>query len=160
MKRLFIIFTCLMVITCLYGCNKNNSKIEIKDGIEKYLDGDYTDFKEDEQIVVYIVCDYSKHEKYDEWIEKYNLKYSYESGRDKYLDHYDKLLNGACYELVKEKFKYGKFELMAIGEFLQFSYTSIEDFKKDYKEIKKISKQEYVIKIYITKWNSSIGQDE
>ncbi len=160
MKRLFIIFTCLMAITCLYGCNKNNSKIEIKDGIEKYLDGDYTDFKEDEQIVVYIVCDYSKHEKYDEWIEKYNLKYSYDDPREQYLDHYDKLLNGACYELVKDKFKNGRFILIGIGDFLYFNYESLEDLKKDYKEIKKISKQEYVERICIQKSDIGKVQDE
>ena len=67
-------------------------------------------------ISVYIFCDYSKHPKYNEWIEKYGLKGVYDGeesvSNQKYNDrsaeydnkNYFYLLNSECYELIKDGF--------------------------------------------------------
>lgn len=66
-------------------------------------------------IEVYIVVDYSKHPKYDEWIAKYGLKGVYSSTQEKRYDrseeydnkNYYYLLSGAYYETIKDGFSLG-----------------------------------------------------
>ena len=67
-------------------------------------------------ISVYIFCDYSKHQKYNEWIEKYGLRGVYDGeeaeSKQKYNDrsaeydnkNYFYLLNSECYELIKDDY--------------------------------------------------------
>lgn len=165
MKRLFVFFMSLMFILCLAGCSEENCKIEKTDNVDKYLDDIFN--KEEVEnveiwtgIEVWIFCDYSKHDKYEEWVEKYNLKLNYSSSREKYLDDYFILLNTACYELIKDKLTNGEFISICSAEFLYFTYSSQEDLDKDYREIEKISKQDYVREIVVRETKTSQFADE
>ena len=165
MKRLIIFFISLMFILCLMGCSEENSKIEKTDNVDKYLDDIFNNEEVENVeswtgIEVWIFCDYSKHNKYEEWVEKYNLKFKYSNSREKYLDNYFDLLNTACYELIKDKLTNGEFISICSGEFLYFTYSSQEDLDKDYREIEKISKQEYVVKIVVQETKASQFVDE
>lgn len=93
-------------------------------------------------IVVYIFCDYSKHPKYSEWIEKYGLKGVYDGEesveRQKYVDrsaeydnNYYYLLNSECYELIKDGFPTSNtFYPDGLCEWIQLTYSTRWDDKE------------------------------
>lgn len=168
-KRLFLTLVVIILIPICVGCKADNvneeSKIQKLKDVNEYLD-EVFDSKEVEKvegwsgIEVWIFCDYSKHEKYDEWREKYNLKDSYSSSGEKYADDYFGLLNSACYELIKDKFTNGEFTKIGTSEFLYFTYSSQENLDKDYKGFEEMAKQEYVKRIVIQETYPSQYADE
>ena len=138
---IFIIMFCLLMIACKNNDDKRekiandkfvyessnhkmveeNSKIKIT--TEHYDITVYSVDKSEEAylimrygISVYIFCDYSKHQKYNEWIEKYGLRGVYDGeeaeSKQKYNDrsaeydnkNYFYLLNSECYELIKDDY--------------------------------------------------------
>ncbi len=136
MKKLGFLFICLIFGLCLVGCNsqkaEKNPKIEIK--IDDIEGGAWRG------IEVFIICDYSKHPKYDEWMEGYN------SSGESYKYVY---LNKLHYELVKDKFPNGRFDSFSLAEFLYFTYPSWKELYFDYHNIDLISKEDYVEKVVI-----------
>lgn len=165
-SRLFIFFGVILLGLLFVGCSNNAiSKIQKIDDANKYFDDffNHDEIEKDESwtgIEVWIFCNYSKHEKYDEWVKNYNLKGSYSSSKEKYLDNYFDLLNTACYELIKDNFIYGKFTSICSGEFLYFTYSSQTNLDKDYPSIEALSKESYIVKVIIQETKTSLSGDE
>ncbi len=138
MKKLCYLFICLILGLCLVGCDKQkverNPKIEIRLA-DVEVEGGY-------KIEVIIRCDYSKHPKYDEWMEGYN------SSDESYEYVY---LNKAHYELIKDKFpncrlNSSSFEFV---DCLYFTYPSWNALYFDYHNIDLLSKEDYVKKVIL-----------
>lgn len=157
MKRVFIFLITIILIMCSSGCGKIDSKIQIcYDDKTRFVDEGFV-FKESDDehytaIEVFVVCDYSRHEKYDEWMEEYYLK-DYENNLDKWL-------NGVCYETIKDKYKHGEFTQLNFMPVMHFTYMTLDDLSKDYIEFVKLSKKNYVRQVYIRLEDTSKFHDE
>ena len=145
------------------------NKVKTRGDITSYkynkLFTEYSNNSEKQNINIYVLCDYSKHSKYNEWIEKYEFNdiNNYDSDYNKYVSEYYKVLNNECYELIKNNFQSLNYLPNSVSEWMCFSYQNLNGFSseyssqsidrfyqsKDYINLRNLSKEDYVERIVI-----------
>lgn len=164
--RIFLILMIISAVNMFIGCKGNDvgSKINTTFDIEKTSTEELIKKVESngkywQGISVFIVWDYSKHEKYQEWETQYTKFYNIEDAEElenqikssKYMRVeylYDAWFNDCCYELVKNQFSNGEYKRLRVNR-LYFIYSSVEDLRKDYDNLVEFAKKDFVDKVVI-----------